>query len=59
MKFEKEIKINRIESINNIIENSYTEITFDGALSNKEFENIFNNFVYKRRQRIIRNIRKV
>lgn len=49
MKFEKEIKINRIASTNNIIiENSYTEIEIEGALSNKELENIFNNFAHKK-----------
>ena len=48
MKLEKEVKIIRVKSINSIADGNYTEIKLDGALSNKDFKNIVNNFVGKK-----------
>ena len=48
MKLEKEVKIIEIKKYENIVEDNRTEIVLNEALSNKEFEEIANNFVDKK-----------
>ena len=47
MKLEKIVKIKRIESFHNVLEDNYTEITLNEALSHEEFKKI-SNFVNKK-----------
>ena len=47
MKLEKIVKIKRIESFHNVLEDNYTEITLNEALSHEELKKI-SNFVNKK-----------